>query len=163
MSILYKMDVWGSIYALFSRYASIAPAIMEEIVAAPSTFFSQYHKATLRYLSPDEITHLAILLCLLEEKDFTAERIPLEDQSPFWLTFYKDRGEYKKKKTNGRPRAGLGIDWSDVDWSQNNGEIARQKGCASETVRVRRKKVRKAEDQKNELFLKNPKSNPETC
>lgn len=139
----YKMSTWGAIYALLAQRTNITATAMSNISFLPGENFGRYHALAISCMTPDDIDLMGRLVVDLTTDDLKAGPVPPAEQSAFWLAFYQSGGAGGgSKPRHGRPLGGNNIDWADVDWELTNAQIARNKGCSPETVRVRRRKIK---------------------
>jgi hypothetical protein len=128
----------------------MAPTLISNAATSPLQHFA----VALRQASP-ELCRNKRLDKRLEEAltDITpfpvgdiGESMPLADQGNFVLAYHQERaaldsaGYPRMGKRGGRPLAGEGVDWSEVDWSKSDTEIANDMGVSPQAVWQHRQK-----------------------
>ena len=130
---------WGRIYGLLSLLKPITPVDMDKIVLAPGKMFASILKKAEPWKNSEVEGTLESLMNDLSPEDTRLE-LSNEQQSEFWLGYYHQRDDTRNApKKAGAPQAEDRTDWSQVDWSLTNAEIARKTGRAPQTVAAARK------------------------
>ena len=147
------MDAYrlGEIFAVLDAClrGGLPPTELSLAETNPGARFAVVMRRATPYKYPDLDKLLSELLEDVSPDDMRTGPLGYPDQGRFQLGYYHRRtkltdeglrpfpGETTRR---GRPAAGGGIDWSDVDWSMSNSEISRIKCCTPATVRARRQR-----------------------
>lgn len=140
-----KMMIWGEVYGVLHRAipGGLTPVALNRAAGLPGEHFGATHGRAMPHLAPEDFSRLTELLTNISPDDLRGGPVPEVEQSAFWLGFYRAGPAVPGSPKQGRPTGGAAIDWSGVDWSLPNAEIARQKHCSVSTVRDRRAKLEK--------------------
>ena len=131
---------WGRIYGLLSLLKPINPVEMDKIVLAPGKMFASALNQAEPWKNSEIEAAMEALVGALTPDDTKLE-LSIEQQSEFWLGYYHQRGVTRNApKKAGPPLAEDRVDWTSVDWSLTNAELARLTGKAPQTVAGQRKR-----------------------
>ncbi len=138
-----KAYMLGQLFALLESVGVISLTQLSVVVMCPSKYIGKYTAAAAQTTGYTEIEdEVARILNSLSPEDVTDTPASLDDQGKFFLGYYNQ----KKGKKRGAPLAENRIDWTTVDFSKGDAEIARELGVARQAVRSQR--IRRASERK---------------
>lgn len=133
-----KAYMLGQLFALLESIGVISLAQISVVAISPSKYIGKYTAAaaqTKEYRAIED--EVARILNNLSPEDITDAPIGMEAQGKFFLGYYNQKGGKKR----GAPLAENRIDWTTVDFSKGDAELARELGVARQAVRSQRLRI----------------------
>lgn len=130
-----KTYMQGQLFALLESVGVISLAQISVVAISPSKYIGKYTAAaaqTKEYRAIED--EVARILNSLSPEDITDAPIGIEEQGKFFLGYYNQ----KKGGKRGAPLSENRIDWTTVDFSKRDAELARELGVTRQTVRTQR-------------------------
>ena len=130
-----KIYMLGQLFALLESVDAISAEAIPVVAVCPPKYIGQYTAKAMRTQGYEMIEdEIARIMSKLSVEDITDAPIGTEEQGKFFLGYYNQQ----RKKKRGAPRSEDRIDWTTVDFSKGDSELARELGVARQTVRSQR-------------------------
>lgn len=141
-------QVFGRLYAIIDHLTTpqgLSATAINNISQAPGLYLGQHTRVIVRNpnLTVDLDARITELMGMITPEDLGAY-LTVEQQGIFQLGFFHERGDLpddRPETPGGRPRAGEEkVDWSTVDWTLGDAELARKLGVRASTVWSQRRR-----------------------
>lgn len=130
-----KIYMLGQLFALLESVDAISAEAIPVVAVCPQKYIGQYTAKAMQAQEYKRIeSEVARIMSRLSVEDIIDAPIGTEEQGKFFLGYYNQQG----KKKRGAPLSDARIDWTTVDFSKGDSELARELGVARQTVRSQR-------------------------